>query len=549
MTRSVWGDFTGDLRTDGVVLVGDRPVFLFNAGLHHALTDLPLPGSEIARLTRGAPDGRDALLVSSARGLELWWLNFESQSFASQNLGGSSWDHVRRLRSGDLFADGRQGVVGLRSSGKGFMLLPSPLDPSSEVSLATSYVVQDFVLLQWDGAPGLELAMLTSEGLKITDLGLVPLFQSPFGDDSDRLAVVQQPGKALERLALCIQLASGCWLFCFDKDQTDPGVFLGTVDLVDAVSADIDADGQHDFLLSQRTTGQLVLFFNRLEQNGQSFSTNAGAIELYDLTDDKTGSLPAPWNDGVPAFVDLDDDGDADVLHPVNQDKSIVLMRSSAIDHSQMVPVPTAGCYAHDELTGDTLVTLDFDPPSGALPVTPEILEIVVWRQSEAGMETDPIPLSKEYVLTSGWPLRVSMSLNETLPSLALHHVQVRLAKLAGPGSPRWAGPSYVYAMATSEESVEQIVEFFGVDPDDVLSLATTGMGLPCGQDPAQGFSRGGGSGAGTAQPGGGIIKPDPRGNQEDDDGKVPFTGDEGAASIPLSDVPCFSDGWVPWGL
>ena len=41
---------------------------------------------------RGAPDGRDALLLSSVRGLESWWLEEETQTFAMQHLGDTAWE-------------------------------------------------------------------------------------------------------------------------------------------------------------------------------------------------------------------------------------------------------------------------------------------------------------------------------------------------------------------------------------------------------------------------------------------------------------------------
>lgn len=534
MTRTAWGELTGDLRPDACVLVGNRPVFLFNAGLHHALTDLPATGTEMTCLRGGAPDGRDGLLLSSVRGLELWWLSESSQTFEVEALGGAAWKHCLRLRSADLLGDGGRGVVGLRADGHALLLRSEPRDPATEVVLPTEDLVHDFVLLQWDGEPGLEIAMHTAAGFRITDLALAPLFASPAGGVDDLLAVIRRPDQATDRVATLIALPGARWLFCADKEHSDPGVWIGAIDPVEMLAADWDADGQQDLLLSQRTTAQLVLFHNRQLEKGYSFDLDPDDVTLLDPTSDGSGALPAPWNDGVPSFVDLDADGDADVLHPLNVDKNVVLLRSDAIDQMGMVPSVLGGCFQHDEDTGHTTVTLDLGPPRDPLPVPPDVLEVVLWRQPEPGQPTEPVPISYEVVPLEPWPMSLVLQLDEPLPSAALHHVQLRLGKV---GSGRWAGPSVDVALSGSAGSVAELAELYGIDPDLVLSLATSEPGLPCGIPELEGtvitFPLG--------SPGHG--KP-----TRGEGGYVPFS-DEGASSVPMPVVPCFTDGWIPWGI
>ena len=538
MTRTVSGEMTGDHLGDAVVLVGNQPVFLFNAGLHHALTDLPAKGHEIACLRAGAQDGRDALLLASAnRRLELWTPNLREQTFHSEPLGTIAWVGVTDLRTGDLNGDGAHGIVGLPATRDGLLVLQRPRGVP-ELRLWTSYTIYSFELIEWDGAPGLELALMTSEGMKVCDFDLQVLWQNAAGGPGDRIAVIHQPSLGHDRLVGCIQGGATVFLYTADATTIDPPISLGGATLTALATGDFDADGQEDLLISHQTTGELALFTNSYEATGASFSWDPGTWALYDLTEDGSGSAPAPWNEATPIFVDLDLDGDADVLHPVEKDDAIVLMRSSAVDHEAYAPLVGEGCYQLDEDTGESRVTLQVVPPPLA-PSVDDAIEVVLWRQPDALAPTDPVPVSLTTVPLTAWPLEVVLTFTEPQPSSAIFHAQMRLVALDGTtGEVVDAGPCIVHSLTRSLSTRDELVDLHGVDPEEVVVLGTSDLENPCNTTPFQ---------QATPQQAtlGGTQRPDAR----TPGGYVSATGDEGSSSVPLTCVPCFTDGWIPWGI
>ncbi len=97
--RTVAGETTGDRRSDGLVMVGTQPVFLYGPGLYHSLTDFPVVANDVDFVPAAT---QTTIAMVSARGLEEWWRDDAAGAFVSQPRGTAIWQGAVRIVCADI---------------------------------------------------------------------------------------------------------------------------------------------------------------------------------------------------------------------------------------------------------------------------------------------------------------------------------------------------------------------------------------------------------------------------------------------------------------
>lgn len=478
--RTVAGQLTGDLHADAVMMAGNQPVFLYGPGLYHALTDLPATANDIAVLRGAAPGGLDGLVTISDRGLELWWPDGTAQQFAHVALGSVAWRNATRVITADIDASGTMDVIALCGDQHTLRMLLDPMGASTESSIVMASTVYDFAMLDWDGTPQLEIAALTSSGVKVCRLAGAVLASYTFGVQGDVLAVLPGSGAAYDRLAGAFRVGANpqATLYVADKFGVEAGLALGALGATGAAVEDLDLDGRPDLVIAQQATHELLYFVNQ----GAGLPTFSLAAPAFKLLDTGLGTQPAPTSHATPALADLDLDGDVDILFPVQSSGSIAELPNRAKLAEDGAPHISGRAYQYDEVLHQGTLILRFEAPLTPLAGA-DAIELNVWRQETVGAETNPRAELHVIQTLGTWPQELSILITEPIEAFSVRNLDLRLTKTDASGTPIAAGPSSVGAFATRGSVKLALAELAGVPWEEVVLIAISGYTYLAGGD------------------------------------------------------------------
>jgi len=461
-TRGVATDFDGDLVADVTILDGDQPVTFLGIDEWLAPTNLPLTANDIDALAGASPDGRGALAVASASGIQLVWLAEATHAFATSTLAAGAFAGSKLVRTGDLDGDGATDILALDADGLTFrpLLAQSAGGYASGASFTAIHTVRDALLLRWDGDLPLEVAVLSDEGVEVYDQdgSVLNVFSSVLPGGC--LCVLRQAGQAQDRLAWITEYAppASQWLMVLSPAGSSDVIDLGALDAVAAVNGDYDLDGDDDVLISHRYSHDLLWFENRRSPSdplGPTFTTDG--LRTFQVGPPDT---EAPDNEASPVAADLDRDGDLDIAFAVELTGELRVLRGEPVVEDDQRCAALSGAYELLAGAPQGTLTLSLAQPA-AMPSGATHLEVDLWRQADLGQSLEAQAVGHLVLPIASWPMSVPVAIPEATSTFgAIYHVQVRLAEHGAYGQRLDAWPpqgmAFTVVLATAEALASQ---------------------------------------------------------------------------------------------
>jgi len=430
-TRGAAADLDGDLVRDVTILDGGQPVAFLGIDEWLAPTNLPLTANDVDALACASPDGRDALVVVNATGVQMCWLSEATHTFSMSTLAAGAFAGSELVRSGDLDGDGATDILALGADGLTFRPLfgQSGGGFAAGTTFTALDTVRDVVLLRWDGDLPLEVAVLSDSGVEVYDLdgSVLSVFTSVLPGGC--LCLLRQVGQSQDRLAWITEYAppASQWLMVLSPAGSSDVIDLGALDAVAAVNGDYDLDGDDDVLISHRYSHDLLWFENRRSPSnplGPTFTTDG--MRTFQVGPPST---EAPDNEAWPVAVDLDRDGDLDVAFAVELTAELRVLRGEPVVEDEQRAGVVSGEYSLPAGAPQGTLTLLLSQPA-AMPSGATHLEVDLWRQADLGESLEAQAVGHLVLPIASWPMSVPVAIPEATSTFgAIYHVQVRLAE------------------------------------------------------------------------------------------------------------------------
>ncbi|MEQ8763862.1 MAG: VCBS repeat-containing protein [Planctomycetota bacterium] len=381
--RAWVGNFTSDSVPDLLVQRGTEGQCFVAPTLFDAALTLPRSVAGATRLTATRPDGRDEMLIATASGLRALWLDSTTGIWNERVVGTDAvWADVQRPYAADLDEVNGPDVIGLSNDGMtGWIVMATPSGFAEEVAIPLPVPAQAVLACDFDGAGDRQVVFLDDAMLRVFDANGQPRFNIP-APGTDIATVVKIRGNAQESIAWIRQDPSGDQLYTFDVQFLRGPWPLGDLSAVGVASGDLDGDGYDELVVSHKSDWSLKVF--------TGFQGGNGPTHVQTLF---TGTAQAAGdNEAWPCVVNLDGDGDEDLIIPVQEDESIwVHLNGEDAELEQVPQFDGPVHFNHGSFTqGGPLVGLlqihaspAAEPPPGATH-----LEILVWRKPDLVMPT-----------------------------------------------------------------------------------------------------------------------------------------------------------------
>lgn len=168
ITRTIAGDFDGDLRRDVVALDGGQPLFLYAPTNWSVIHRIAAQANDIETASRAGPQGCDSIAAVGAFGLSRFDFTPALHTFAPVNVSASAaWLGAQLVRCADANANSAIDYAGVCADGTHVVTLVDPGPNGVEIVFDTGSSVRDLRFVSWSGSAGRELAVLTTRGLQI----------------------------------------------------------------------------------------------------------------------------------------------------------------------------------------------------------------------------------------------------------------------------------------------------------------------------------------------------------------------------------------------
>lgn len=387
------GDLDGDQVPDLVLVRGGW----LEAEIGPGLFDVHLAG--IAQVTSfcvcpGAAGAADSILATGPGGLVRLDLDVQSDTWTQVSIA-PGWANACFLEI-DAQPNGDVSVYAVLQDGRELRKLSQTSTSLSEGPLFTLPVpAKDFTTLDFDGDGELELAVATAGALAVfAQDGTVLKSWVPGGVSSVSIGRIPAPLDGRDWVAWTVTVSNGeqkLWVLG-EGGATSPTAMSPLPSIVDMRTGDVDGDGRTDVLFSHTSLHSLVVFLDRGVGPQPVFDyTLPESLYLVPIGPDDT---PAPDNEAQPALVDVDGDGDADSLMPVQSSSKVFVGLNAAVDEGHMQPVVDVSdplkaanltALASGDLAFDLELAVGHPMPSEATHV-----ELIAWRRASPTQPTDP---------------------------------------------------------------------------------------------------------------------------------------------------------------
>jgi hypothetical protein len=467
--QSVSGDFDGDGLDDVIMRHGTKLHMLFAPGHWRVQIELPGDANDLAVLPATEGDPASLVTVGSQGLLKLVWDDASPSYWNSTLLVGGAWIGAKHMAV-DASAPHAPVVYGAKPGMR--MRFDVEESQSDSVDVPGEQAL-DIQMVRFTGASSsLELAVMKANRLDVYHAWNDLQWTYTTGDStavSHAFAPVKH--SSLDQLLWFIRGPSGTseYLVSLEYDApSEPAVswvqrnFSGLPEIVGCTSGDGDGDGDIDLLYSHKEEKTLVMLPNLgMDPDILFKQIPAGAFDHPASYVPGGGSASAPFNQAQPALTDIDNDGDLDIVFPVQEPGAIFVKKSSVIDRRD-----SAAKIQLQFESGGTVtqggVSFRFTAPglTGS-----ERLEVLVWGQAkESGtwVTTDAnyarqAPVS---ALESGghWTFDVEVPVEEPLGVTLL---MVRVVSAGGAAEPRFPARFYAFQVAGGEarSRVEELFE------------------------------------------------------------------------------------------
>ncbi|MEM7202423.1 MAG: FG-GAP-like repeat-containing protein [Planctomycetota bacterium] len=465
-TRCAAGNLTGHHWPDAILLECGRPFLMAVPGFHSSLAPLPgwTQGPVTDAITLRRQQGRDFVALSNAAGLWIWRLG-DGEPLVT-HADAARFD-TATLAAVDLDGDGDDDVVGANGDSLAILTIENEASFEQPLEMSMGSTILAITGIQWDAEPGDEIAVITRAGLTILSADLEDVLQYPWPADAGFATRVAAPGAPTgELLAWCGRRSPNETVLFIASATTGQAVSLDGLPVVAIAAGDCTSDGHDDLILSHSASHKAQILVN--QGTGAALGAfrydTLGVIEAALIPGAAAASQPAPNNVVHPAVADLDGDGDADVVWPVESTSEIVVGRNPFIDErTQRVDLDLFAYSPIDIVYGlsaapetEVFVRLRQAPlPAGATHV-----ELLAWEATLEPTASNPLVLNPRAAAAAPLPAQGTMppgAIQALLPAGALHSQTVstfllvlRAVELDAAGTVVRAFPGNPYYVTTA---------------------------------------------------------------------------------------------------
>jgi hypothetical protein len=395
---AVAGRIAGSGYPDVVQVIDGVPHLLNTPALFGRFETIPGPWSGVTGLTvcNGGPTPcRQQVVIADAAGVHVFTYLDSGKSTTALPFG--DWAGARCLSGSNLDIDPYDDVAALSASGTLLLVLrgsPAGLGHPKQVVLPGP--ADALACVPWGGAHR-QVAMATGGSLLLFSPELTEPTEIATSTEPNTVALlpVRADGGAW-KLFWCTQGPGGIQLTTLDATSSTTVSFTGH-DLVAGACGDFDGDGDDDVVLSQRNNHRALVLVHR----GYGFSYYPSDVcEVPLVTGDS--SQPAPANNAHPVVADLENDGDADLVHGLQSaGQSVAAFSFAFAPDGPRIQSVTLGEQGDLDLT----LATTWQPPAGATHI-----DVLRWRMvKDAG--------SYQVVADSGVRFPLALVQNGVLPT------------------------------------------------------------------------------------------------------------------------------------
>ncbi len=475
---------TADGIQDVVFLRGEQPWFLYGPGVYSMSTEFPREALDFTVLPKGGEAGRDAVAFAGIDGMSFCWFDEVTNQFRERQVKKPGWGNCVQVEAAAVSGFDSIAVLGLDEDLLTIrtMTLPDgangPMIPGVTFQARQPAHCAEF--FQHDDDDALEIMVLTEEGLELYETSGQLVGELRSIEPGDTIAVVREEGTQGDRLAWVTSFNNNQYLVVLDADGTMEGpVSLGNLGVVSIASGDQDDDGDDDLVLSLSHGQSLLRLWNERGPDSwdvpsfTSYPANSEEMLLHPVT-------PSSEYEATPAIVDLDGDGDQDVLAPRQELDRLATFESNTWAASDQHPsINRLSLGYEDAPSEDATLTITLGepkvPPEGANAV-----QITVWQEEEFGTGVENTSVGSYLFHVSRWPLERDVVLPDFAPGdLKVFYLEFRLVEVDAQDNVITAFPTFVGGLSVDEPTLVALEEAPGAGPRIQVFEAASGPGWP----------------------------------------------------------------------
>jgi hypothetical protein len=375
VTRTVAGDFDGDLHTDVLLLDGGELRLIYGPPTYLAGWGSGLLGYDLALVSGAGVTGHDAVVLLDASGPALVsYTPGAAEDFTVDDLQLTGWGGAQRVA---VSGDGDRVLYGLGAGGMSLLVAEGAFGGTlAERSLPLDDPGLELLPCDWTGTSDDEVLVLTEGGVVVYDRQGVKLLEM-FAPMDDAFAVVlRQDGYAKDRVASVVSQPGSTdqFLHVMDELTAEMPISLGGSQAHTMVAGDTDGDGDDDLVITHRLVlsppdTAPFLFTNRSDGDppgtDATFTALPGDTFLMPLG---VGTNAGPDQQSTPVLTDLSRDGDLDLFYCVQESRVAQVVHNDLFDHTEHQITPRGGVVEMFSSPVLSIMTLDLVLPDAMLP-------------------------------------------------------------------------------------------------------------------------------------------------------------------------------------